>query len=74
MTVSSEEEQDFHSSCELWAVWRTEVSKGRFHGDIIATSQYLKAACRGAREGLFTRNCRDGIKSKAHKLKEGDLY
>lgn len=39
MSVSSEEEWDFHSSCELWAVWRTETSRSRFHGDIIAVFQ-----------------------------------
>jgi len=47
------------------------LEKRRLQEDLIAALQYLKGAYRKAREGLFTRACRDRTRGNGFKLKEG---
>lgn len=45
------------------------LEKKRLQGDLIATFQYLKGACREAEKGLFVMNCKDRTRSNGYKLK-----
>ncbi|KAJ7399805.1 hypothetical protein BTVI_110371 [Pitangus sulphuratus] len=45
------------------------LEKKRLCGDLIADFQYLKAAYRELREGLFARNCTDRTRNNGYKLK-----
>ena len=47
------------------------LEKRRLQGDLLAAFQPLKGAYRKDGEGLFIRECRDGMRSNSFKLKEG---
>ena len=49
----------------------SSLKKRRLQGDLIVAFQYLKGACRKAREGVFTRVCSDRMKGNSYKLEEG---
>jgi len=46
------------------------LEKRRLQGDLTTAFQYLKGAYKKAREGLFTRACRDRTRGNGFKLKE----
>ncbi|KFP46011.1 hypothetical protein N323_11541, partial [Cathartes aura] len=47
------------------------LEKRSLQGDLTAAFQYLKGACKKAKEGLFTRACSDRTRSNSFKLQEG---
>jgi len=61
-----------HLSCEerLRELGLLSLEKKRLWGYLIAAFQYLKGAYKAAREGLFTRACRDRTRGNGFKMKE----
>ena len=49
------------------------LEKRRLWGDLTAAFQYVKGACRKAREGLLTRACSDRTRGNGFKLEEGQF-